>query len=63
MKYIKKSIKIFFAVLSVIVFTVIIFLALDAKNTSYLKIKKNSKLSVNTYLIKNIKYFTNMCCS
>jgi hypothetical protein len=54
MKYIKKSIKIFFAVLSVIVFTIIIFLALDAKNTSYLKIKKNSKLSVNTYLIKNI---------
>lgn len=54
MKYLKRIIKIISALLLSLTIVVIVFVIVDAYNTSYLKIKNNPSLSKTSYLITNI---------
>ncbi|MBT8293337.1 MAG: amidohydrolase family protein [Eudoraea sp.] len=54
MKILKRLLKIFFALIAVLVLTSIILLWVDSHRTSYLKIKKNELTSNNSYLITNV---------
>lgn len=54
MKYLKRSIKIILALLLMLTFTGIVFLAVDVYDTAYLKIKNNPSLNETSYLITNI---------
>ncbi len=54
MKYLKRIIKIISALLLTLTIVVIVFVIIDAYNTSYLKIKNNPSLSKTSYLITNI---------
>lgn len=54
MKYLKRILKIILGLLLILTITLLIFLVVDAKNTSYLDIENNVNLSDNSYLITNI---------
>jgi hypothetical protein len=54
MKYLKRVIKIILALLLMLTIVAIVFLAVDAHNTAYLKIKNNPSLNKTSYLITNI---------
>ena len=54
MKILKRLLKIVFALIGVLVLTVIITLWVDSLGTSYLKINKNNPTSNNSYIISNV---------
>lgn len=54
MKILKRLLKIFFALIAVLVLTSIILLWVDSHRTSYLKIKKNELTTNDSYLITNL---------
>lgn len=52
MKNLKRVIKIISVILLMLTIAGLIFLAVDANNTAYLKIKNNASLNETSYLIR-----------
>ncbi|MDF1695787.1 MAG: amidohydrolase family protein [Saprospiraceae bacterium] len=54
MKLIKRILRIFLVLIGLLIVTVLITLWIDARGTSYLKIKKHEQTSIDSYLITNV---------
>lgn len=54
MKYIKKTLQIISVLLLILTIAVLVVLAIDSRNTSYLDLESNPSLNNNSYLITNI---------
>ncbi|MBN2869080.1 MAG: amidohydrolase, partial [Flavobacteriaceae bacterium] len=54
MKILKKVFKVVLALVLLLIFALLIIVAVDYNNTSYLKVKNNQSAKNNSYIIKNI---------